>query len=80
MLQAWGLRPATLLKNETLAQVLSSEFCEIFMNTFFTEHLRATAREFLPVKSTSTKGTLMQLENLSIYSSSYENNKLKISH
>ena len=36
------LRPATLLK-ETLAQVFSCEFCEISKNTFFTEHLWATA-------------------------------------
>ena len=28
-------RPATLLKKETLAQVFSSEFCEISKNTFF---------------------------------------------
>ena len=28
---------------ETLAQVFSCRFCEIFKNTFFTEHLRATA-------------------------------------
>ena len=27
------LRPATLLKKETLAQVFSCEFCEIFKNT-----------------------------------------------
>ena len=38
-----GLRPATLLKKETLAQVFSYEFCEIFRNTFFTEHLWTTA-------------------------------------
>ena len=31
------------IKKETLAQVLFCEFCEIFKNTFFTEHLRATA-------------------------------------
>ena len=31
---------ATLLKKETLAQGFSCEFCEIFMNTFFIEHLR----------------------------------------
>ena len=31
-----GLRPATLLKKETLAHVSSCEFCEIFRNTFFT--------------------------------------------
>ena len=28
-----------LLKKETLAQVFSCEFCEIFKNTFFTKHL-----------------------------------------
>ena len=38
-LQAWS---ATLLK-KTLAQVLSSEFCEISKNTFLTEHLWVTA-------------------------------------
>ena len=31
------------IKKETLAQVLSCEFCEISKNTFFTEHARATA-------------------------------------
>ena len=30
-----GLRPDTLLKKETLAQVFSCEFCEISKNTFF---------------------------------------------
>ena len=30
------------IKKESLAQVFSCEFCEIFKNTFFTEHLRAT--------------------------------------
>ena len=33
-----SLRPATLLK-QALAQVFSSEFCEIFKNTVFTEYL-----------------------------------------
>ena len=32
-------------KKETLAQVLSCEFCEIFKNTFLTEHLWTTASE-----------------------------------
>ena len=31
------------IKKETLAQMFSREFCEIFKNTFFTEHLRTTA-------------------------------------
>ena len=37
-----GLRPAVLLKNSHLAQVFSTEFCEISKNTFFTEQLRTT--------------------------------------
>ena len=35
----------------------SCEFCEIFKNTFFTEHLRTTASDFKPVFS-STQFTL----------------------
>ena len=31
------------IKNETLAQVFSCEFCEIYKNTLFTEHLWTTA-------------------------------------
>ena len=31
------------IKKETLAQVFSCEFCEISYNTFFTEHVWATA-------------------------------------
>ena len=31
---------AVLKKRLILAQVLSCEFCKIFKNTFFTEHLR----------------------------------------
>ena len=34
-----------LYQKETLTQVFSFEFCEIFMNTFFTEHLGVTASE-----------------------------------
>ena len=34
-----------LIKKEILAQVFSCEFCEISKNTFFTEHLWATASE-----------------------------------
>ena len=35
------------VKKETLAQVFSCEFCEIFKNTFFIEHLRTTASKKL---------------------------------
>ena len=30
------------IKKETVAQMFSCEFCEIFKNTFFTEHLWTT--------------------------------------
>ena len=33
------------IKKETLAQVFSCKFYEIFKNIFFTEHLQATASE-----------------------------------
>ena len=42
---AAGLRSATLL--ETQAQVFSCIFCEISKNTFFREHLLATASKFI---------------------------------
>ena len=38
-----SLKPATLLKKETLAQVFFCDFCKITQSTFFTEHFRATA-------------------------------------
>ena len=34
LIKLQGLRPATLLKKETLAQLFSCEFCEISNNTF----------------------------------------------
>ena len=40
---AGGFQAATLSKKETLAQAFSCEFCKISKNTFFTEHLWATA-------------------------------------
>ena len=33
------IKACNFIKKETLAQVFSCEFCEIFKNTFFTEHL-----------------------------------------
>ena len=37
------IKACNFIKKETLAQVLSCKFCEIFKKTFFTEHLWATA-------------------------------------
>ena len=42
-----GLQVCNFIKKETLAQVLSCEFFEIFKNTFFTEHLWTTASMFI---------------------------------
>ena len=36
-------------KKETLAQVFCCEFCEIFKNTFFTEHFPVTASADTPL-------------------------------
>ena len=38
-----GLQASNFIKKETVAQVFSCEFCEIFKNAFFTEHLWTTA-------------------------------------
>ena len=38
------------IKKETLAQIFSSEFCEISENTFFTEHIRTTASTLSLIK------------------------------
>ena len=38
--RAWA---CNFIQREALAQVLSCKFCEIFKNTFFTEHLWTTA-------------------------------------
>ena len=56
-----SLKPATLLRKETLAQVFSCEFCKIFINTFFTEHLRATASE--PLCESSNNWKLVKLKS-----------------
>ena len=43
----WGTtKGCNFILKETLAQVFSCEFCEIPKNTFFTEHLWATASEY----------------------------------
>ena len=39
-----GLKACNFIK-ETPAQAFSYEVCEIFKNTYFEEHLRATASE-----------------------------------
>ena len=43
------------IKKETLALVFSCKFCEISKNTFFTEHLRATASAWIIPLNTGRK-------------------------
>ena len=47
-----GLRPVTLLKEEALAQDFSSEFCEIFKNSFFLRRISLSC--FCPEKFAAT--------------------------
>ena len=42
-------------KNETLAQVFSYEFCEIYKNTFFAEHQRTAAFDYSSISSSEGK-------------------------
>ena len=53
------VRPSVLIKlqaeAENVAQVFSCEFCEIFKNTFFTEHLWATVSEYIKALILDTK-------------------------
>ena len=60
-----GLRPATLLKKETLAQVFSSEFWEISKGTFLTEHLWVTASvpTNLPIKAITAQKMKFSLKD-----------------
>ena len=44
-----GLQACNFIKKETVAQVFSCEFCEIFKNAFFTEHLWTTASVYSKV-------------------------------
>ena len=46
-----GLRSETLLKNRFLEIVFSCEYCQIFKNIYFEEHLQTVAskRYFLPL-------------------------------
>ena len=49
-LKSCRMKPATLFKKETVAQVFSCEFCKISKNTFFTKHLWANASDYLKNK------------------------------
>ena len=52
---------ATLSEKETLEHVISSEFCEIFENTFLTEYLRMTASVLLNLNRNIIFAVLAQI-------------------
>ena len=54
-----GWAACNFIKKETLVQVFSCEFWEIFKNTFFTEHLEATASRRNIHKMTSKEQVLL---------------------
>ena len=54
-------KACNFIKKETLAQVFSCEFCEISKNTFFKEHLWATASVYQ--KTDQSEGIMIHLLN-----------------
>ena len=56
LLKFFRLQP---LKRETLAEVFSCEFCEVSKNTFFTEHLWATASVIMRRQNLSQQSTFL---------------------
>ena len=57
------------LKKRTLAQVFSSEFCEISKNTFFTERLQPTASvRFKKILCTRSRSRLVQTRHYCLLS------------
>ena len=54
----------------TPAHVFSSEFWEIFKNTFFTEHLRATAPAFQKLQYNIFQNEMLGWINIIFYFSS----------
>ena len=53
-------RACNFIKKETLTQVFSCEFCEIFKKTIFTEHMRTAASERPSQKNLSYLGFIWQ--------------------
>ena len=45
-----GLQARNFIKKETPAQVISCEYCEIFKNTYFEEHLQTAVSKTLKVR------------------------------
>ena len=48
------------VSKETLSQVFSCEYCEIFMNTFFTEHLHWLLLMFQKIRKFPSKTSVAE--------------------
>ena len=59
------------IKIETLAQVFSCEFCDIFKNAFFTEHLQANASKNKTFEE-SSKSRGVFTTRVSIYDGAFQ--------
>ena len=57
------LETFNFIKKETLTQVFSYEFCEIFKSTFSTEHLWTAASALCPISSKSSHAQLCSKMN-----------------
>ena len=66
------------IKKGTLAQVFSCEFCEIFKNTFFTEHLWTTASDALELYWNSISARVFSCKFASYFQSTYLGQLLKL--
>ena len=67
LIQLQGCRTAILLERDLTTQVLSCEYCKIFKNTYFEEHLRMAASVLLiielPIKYWTT-ANLFLIKNI----------------
>ena len=53
-----------LYQKETPTEVFSCEYCEIFKNTYFEEHLQTAASVFLIIKLVISIGHLFLIKNI----------------
>ena len=58
----------SFFKKETLAQVFSGEFCKIFKNTFFTEHLGRLLHFYIIIYKRKKKGSIRISAYFSLFS------------
>ena len=58
LIKLQALRPVTLLKRDSDTGFFSCEYCEIFKNTYFEEHLRTAVTENIPCSKLENNGVI----------------------